>query len=226
MMLIRSFLLLIFSGCSLLQSQQVDNTTLAKAFASQVSEYPGLGMKFVSKEADNHVLMSKNGRYIVKGTLQDLWEGVASPYVVNSGFSRIPKEVRAASTSLFIGDSTKPTVDIFISYSCKTCKAFTQEVFSDAFLSRYSANIFLVYLSDLDKKIITDIYCSSDKVNSFKRRFLQSDITELSGNCSVLEPKMNVTIASVIPIQSLPATLLPDINKIYYGTISNNILAD
>jgi|TARA_B110000211_G_scaffold188405_1_gene214267 hypothetical protein len=206
--------------------QEASNEVIASALIDKTSHFPSLGMKVLSVDGNKHVLMSNNGRYIIKGTLQDLWTGVERSFVeinpVNyAAAAKIFEFMNRDDLSISFGNSNGTPIDIFLSYSCKQCKLLTEQIMASHFLERFHVNIFVVYANDLDKKIAEDVFCGSDQKESFVKRFVTRDITNLKTSCAPKQPSLSIGYANVLPVRSLPATL--SYNKsLYYGALPEN----
>mgnify|MGYP000498262458 CR=1 FL=1 len=207
-------------------AQKASNKVLADALVNTTSAYPSLGMKILSVEGDKHVLMSNNGRYVIKGTLKDLWEGVDRSFTeINpidyKAAEKIFEFIERDELSINFGNKDGTQLDIFLSYSCKQCKLLTTQIMKEKFLSRFNVNIFVVYANDLDKKIAEDVFCALNTKDSFIKRFVNRDIRNLEASCSPQEPVMSISYANILPVRSLPATLSYNKN-LFYGALPEN----
>ncbi|MGK2231352.1 MAG: hypothetical protein ACI92O_000510 [Colwellia sp.] len=203
--------------------QQASNEIIVNSLIDKTSSFPSLGMKVLSKDGSQHILMSNNGRYIIKGTLQDLWVGVDSSFVdinpVNfTHAAKIFKFMDRDDLSLSFGNVKGTPIDIFLSYSCKQCQLLTKQIMAPHFLERFQVNVFVVYANDLDKKIAEDVFCGLNQKSSFVKRFVERDITNLHTSCNPKQPNLSIAYANVLPVRSLPATLSYN-KKLYYGAL-------
>ena len=207
-------------------SQEPSNKVLANSLGVKSNSFPSLGMKVLSIDGDKHVLMSNNGRYIIKGSLQDLWEGVERTFVdinpVNTvAAEQVFKFINKEELAVVLGSESGTPIDIFMSYSCKQCKLLTQQIMSKRFLSRFHVNVFVVYANEFDERIAKDIFCGLDKKQRFIQRFVNRDISNLETSCAPNEPRLSISYANVLPVRSLPATLSFN-KKLYYGALPEN----
>jgi hypothetical protein len=199
-------------------AQEMSDKILTDALNAQGLTFPGIGLRTLSKEGDQHVFMSKNGRYVIKGELHDMWSGVDSYFLHKGRFSDFPDFINKKDTSIQLGNADGTPVDIFVSYACKTCEVFIKQITQPDFLDKHYLNVFIVYTNEITEKIAKDVYCSNDKVKSFYTRFVNRNINGLVNDCKVFEPKLNVGYASIIPIRSLPA-LMANNREVHFGPL-------
>lgn len=209
-------------------AQEASNQVLANSLGIKPKDFPFLGMKVLSVNAEEnkHVLMSNNGRYIITGTVQDLWDGVDRSFIevnpINTkSAEQVFKHIDKDDLAIVLGNNAGTPIDIFLSYSCKQCKLLAQQIMDKKFLKRFKVNIFVVYASDFDENIAKDIFCGQDKRSRFLKRFVERDISDLETSCSPNEPRMAVTYANVLPVRSLPATLSYK-KTLLYGALPEN----
>jgi hypothetical protein len=210
--------IVILLSLSYAKAQEMSDKILTDALNAQGLKFPGIGLRTLSKEGDQHVFMSKNGRYVIKGELHDMWSGVDSYFLHKGKFSSFPDFINKKDTSIQIGNVNGTPVDVFVSYACKTCEVFIKQITQPAFLDKYYLNVFIVYTNEITEKIAKDVYCSDDKIKSFYTRFVDRNINGLANDCKVFEPKLNVGYASIIPIRSLPA-LMANVNEVHFGPL-------
>jgi hypothetical protein len=202
-----------------------NNKELARSLAAKNKNYPYLGMLVVTSDEKSHTLISPNGRYVIKGTLSDMWEGVDGSFVedfpINTAKAdQIFEFMKKSDISITMGNMEGEPLDIFVSYSCKQCKEYIKQITQETFLSRYKLNVFIVFIDDLDRNMAMNVYCASDPIKEFYARYVERNIQDLDTSCSPQEPSMSVTYANLLRVRSLPATL-PTSKKLHYGTLPN-----
>ena len=212
------WLLIIFS----FQAKSVERQTLSDALSAQKFEYPFLGMDVLSIENNKHVLVSKNGRFMIKGSLEDLWKGVTHSFIDPnpvdfSQANKLSEMINKDSISVTFGNNNGTPIEVFLSYSCVQCRLFVKQILDQGFLKRFKIRIYPVYRTEMDKKVAESIFCGEDKQSLFKLRFLNRNLNNLE-SCDSVATTMAVTYANVFPIRSLPATVSYS-KKLMYGSL-------
>lgn len=201
---------------------QKDNATILSNMAkARDMQLPGLGMVVVTYEDNRHVLASKTGRYTIKGTLQDNWDGVQHSGSVPANYPKIPELLDIDEFAIQMGNPNGKEVMAFVSYSCQSCKTLVEQLLEKEFLDDHSLLIIPVHNSQEDKLVSQQIYCASDRGTQFKRLFLTRDLSAMSQACQHPQPDLNVSLATAFGVAALPATYFKGSQQVQYGPLAN-----
>jgi hypothetical protein len=171
---------------------------------------PKLGMNILSVESGYHVLMSTNGRYLVKGTLWDLWDGVFEPYVVEGEITALPAKISPESFFVQLGNPDGEAMHVYLKYGCHSCREVALSLLNDDVLKTFNIKIMVVHNDALSKSVAQHIYCQSDNGNAFETIFSNMNVSgESLVNCNSFLAKKTPLAAMAQKIKALPFTYFP-----------------
>jgi hypothetical protein len=227
-MKIQEYFFLVFLSL-LLFSVDVDAQNSKQQIMSDVMkakniQMPGLGMYIISQEDNNTVLLSKTGRYVLKGTVTDMWNGVQISDVKQLPAPKFPEMLDQNDFMLKFGVTGKPIVISYLSYSCLQCRSIVEQLMSETFLQNHDLRIFLVANSPEGKLILDDVMCSDNKQQSFKNRYLNRNVSNINKGCLGQFSKLNIDLANAQKIQTLPSTFYVNDNLVYLGVLPKKVL--
>lgn len=204
-------------------AQRTVNEIISTAMSAKDKQLPSLGMYVLSIEDGKKVLMSKTGRYIVKGTVTDMWDGLVEKGQQASNFPSFPSLLNVEDFTLHFGDSSKSEVLAYVSFGCNQCAEVVRQILSPEFIANHSVRIMLVSNSDEDKLVASNVYCAVDKHAVFKELFLERKYNSVKKDCIHPQIDMNIGLANAQRIKALPSTFFKDKKLVYLGTLPNNI---
>lgn len=212
-----NLLLLLFSASAL--SQRPFNEIMASAVAAKDKQLPGLGMQVVSEEDDKKVLISKTGRYVVKGTVIDMWDGIKSSDTMPLPYPNLPAQLDWSDFAVSFGSPSNQEVISYVSFSCLQCEDVIKQLLSDSFLSKYFVRILILSNNDDDRLIAENVFCAKDKQQQFKSLFLQRDLSYMDKDCQHSQPQLNISLANAQHIMALPSTYIKNTGRAYLGKL-------
>lgn len=202
--------------------KSIDNI-MSKVMNAKDKQLEGLGLLVLSNEDNKTVLLSKTGRYVIKGTVTDMWDGLQFSDVRKQRYPNVPDLLDLKDFVIEFGDPSLPEVLSYISYSCLLCERVIERVMSSQFLSKHHVKMFLLYNNVDDMFINNNVFCASNRKEEFKSIFLKRDITKLSKKCVSIQSKMNVGLANAQHIKALPSTFVEHKNVVYLGVLPEGI---
>jgi hypothetical protein len=206
-----------------LHAQKTMNEVISNAMSASDKQLPSLGMYVLSIEDGNKVLLSKTGRYIVKGTVTDMWDGLQEQGSQPSNFPVFPPLLDINDFTLSFGDPNKPEVLAYVSFGCHQCAEVIQQILSPNFLSRHSVRIMLVSNTEEDKLVASNVYCASDKYSVFNQLFVAREFESIKSDCVHPQIDMNISLANAQYVKALPSTFFKDTNMVYLGSFPEDI---
>ncbi|MGY0314407.1 hypothetical protein ACV4QK_21275 (plasmid) [Alteromonas macleodii] len=177
-----------------------------KAMVSALKQQKeGLGMRVLSIEDGKHVLSGGNGRYIIKGNLTDLWDGVTQTGTMKEIIPSLPEMVNPSRFFINIGNPEGVKILVFLKSNCSMCDAVFDVLSSPIYRDKYFFEIMLL-ANDEQSKIAADfVYCSEDQVEALET-LLENPLASLknSTNCNVDTPALTTKAAMAMNIRALP----------------------
>lgn len=173
---------------------------------------PNLGMTVLSVENGYHVLMSNNGRYMIKGTLLDFWDGVHESKVVNESIKMLPTSIEPDQYYVQFGNPEGKKLYSFIKFGCNSCREVAESLLSKQALEHYDINVMLLHNDEESKRLASHIYCSKDKLEAFRTVFSRTTMPTdtLLMDCTNDVTSSTPTAANIQGIKALPYTYFPE----------------
>lgn len=140
-----------------------------KAIVSALKQQkPGLGMRVLSVEDGQHVLSSANGRYIIKGTLQDLWDGVLKTGTLKETLPTLPDMLEPERFFIEIGNPDGEPVFVFLKSNCQMCDALFAVLSDPLYRSKYRFKVLLLSNDEASTLASQQVYCASNKTKALE----------------------------------------------------------
>ena len=184
----------------------------------------GLGMHVMSEEDNKTVLLSKSGRYLVKGTVTDMWDGVQTSDHIVTPYPYIPEQIDPSKFYIEFGAPNGKEVMVYLSYGCRQCDTVIKQIFSEPFITQYRIKLLLVSNNKEDKLVNSNIHCATDKVAALKAIFVERDLTSIKTSCPSTQESLNIMLAMAQKVRALPSTFLKGSNKMYLGKLPESLL--
>lgn len=182
---------------------------------------PNLGMHILSVESGYHVLMSRNGRYMVKGSLWDLWDGVHESQVVDGKIPSLPPSLSPDQYFVIFGNQNGLPLFSYVKYGCNSCDKVIETLFSDDVLSKYKVHLMVLHNDPVSELVARHIYCSTRSkekaVRDIFREYKNFNTSQLNG-CKGSVSSSTPTAANAQGIKALPFTYFPERE---YGVIGD-----
>ena len=179
---------------------------MVKAIDQQL---PGLGMRVLAVEDGQHVLAGGNGRYVFKGTLQDLWNGVQSTGTQKEQLTVLPSAVNPEQFFIDIGNPDGINVQVFLKSNCQMCDAVFKVLQDPFYRDKYSFTV-MVLGNDVESDSASRfVYCSEDQKTALEELLLNPNRTFNSQRCPVDTPALTTKAAMIIGVRALPMIHLP-----------------
>jgi len=166
-------------------------------------------------------MISKSGRYVVKGTVTDMWDGMQLSDIQTAPYPTFPIQLNIDDFTVSFGNKEGKEVIAYVSYSCRQCAALVQHLLKEEFLAEHHVRLVPLYNNESDEIVVNNIYCSDDKQKVTKKMFLNRDTSFVDGKCLHTQSKMNVMLANAQKIKALPSTFFKGENKVYLGLLNN-----
>lgn len=192
-------------------------TTSASFAAKQEYKSEDIAGPFRLVETQNGlVMMSTNGRYVLKGQLYDAWkkEEIESVDQLSLNNSQIPlREMSIDFSSLnsfLTGNVMKPNVVIFVDPLCPACHQLLEQ--TESLNDEYSFTFVVVpALGDKSNELASKFYCATDK-NERVTAFKNSSLTNLTQqvDCDKSGYTQTLMLAQIIGVNGVPMIIAPD----------------
>lgn len=184
-------------------------STKADKIANSIKSSP-MG-KFVLSESNGiSVLISENGRYIIKNpVITDLWttsdiktvgEAIKSSELIP--IKKIVKDYRRLNIISF-GKGQK-SFFVFVDPQCAYCKTFVKS--AQAYTAEYTFNLVVVpALGKESNKLSKSLFCAKDKTNALNS-FLNDTISKMpqKPNCDTTGYDETLLLAQLMNIEGVP----------------------
>lgn len=184
---------------------------------------PNLGMHILSIENGYHVMMSNNGRYMVKGSLWDLWDGVFESQVVPGVMKELPASISPQQFFINFGKKDGLPLYSYVKYGCHSCREVVETLFSQEITSKYNVHLMVLHNDPLSKLVSQHIYCSkADMVTQLRSLFLESSDFDPSNlnECKASVASSTPTAAGAQGVKALPFTYFPEREYGVIGEVS------
>ncbi|MBB6543044.1 hypothetical protein [Thalassotalea piscium] len=205
-------------------AQKEYNTIIGDSLKVQSMQKIGLGMHVMSEEDNKTVLLSKSGRYVVKGTLTDMWDGVQVRDKIVSDYPFLPQQIDPKDYFIQYGNPQGQEVTVYLSYSCRQCELVIKQILSSSFIEKYRVNLLLVNNNQEDELVTSNVFCAVDKLKAVKEYFRDRNLQDLDKKCISTQAKSNVMLAMAQKVRSLPSTYVKGTNSLYLGELPSSIL--
>lgn len=178
--------------------------SMQQMIEARKTHYPDLPLQVISKQGSQHTFLSPDGRYVITGTIQDLWDGTYQTGTVVEAFPAVPSYVNAKDYFIELG-SGEELVEVFVSYSCVNCLESIQAMFENDHLNKYTFRVLPVANNPTDAVMLNQLYCRSDKLAFFKKVYLNRDVRDaIKQGCPDIQTSMNNALAKALNIRALP----------------------
>lgn len=202
-------------------AQRSKNEIIVDSLKAKNMQKIGLGMHIVSLEDNKTVMISKNGRYVVKGTVTDMWDGMQNSGEQAAVYPNFPSQLDIEDFTIGFGNKEGKEVIAYVSYSCRQCVDLLTQVLAESFLSSHFVRILPLYNNKADELVVNNIYCSTDKKKTLIEMMVKRNLSKIDSKCLHSQPNMNVILANAQSIKALPSTFYKGENKVYLGLLPN-----
>jgi hypothetical protein len=186
---------------------------------NQQKPYLESGMRVISVENGRHVLVGGNGRYIVKGTLWDMYDGVAESQLSDEVLKPLPEALPLSDYYVDFGNpESQKTVYLYVNYGCTSCDLALAPLKNPKILSKYRIRVMLLNNSQDSYAIARHVYCESDKKAAFTQIFLKGQLPNKLNQCDNMIAKQVITLAHSQGVYALPLT--------YFSHLRQSVLGD
>lgn len=187
--------------------------------ANQQKPYLEDGMRVISIENGQHVLVGGNGRYIIKGSLWDMYDGVIESKIFDQVLPSFPPALPTENYFLEFGNkASSRKVFLYVNYNCNSCDLALAPLKNENVLSNFHIKVMLLHNSDESYSIARHVYCESDKELAFTEILLNSKLPSKLNLCDNMIAKQAVTLAYSQGINALPLT--------HFNHLSQSVLGD
>jgi hypothetical protein len=217
------FMVLILIWGVAANAQKTVNEIISDAVAAQNNQKIGLGLRVLSEEDNKTVLLSKTGRYLIKGTVTDMWNGLQLRDSMSANYPKFPEMLPESDFVFAFGESENAEVMVYISYSCLQCDEVIRQVLSTDFLEKHYVKIVLLYNDQLDALVSSNVYCSKNPKEVLRKLYVDRVTSDINEKCVHSQPKMNVMLANAQFVRALPSTYVKNENKVYLGALPSSL---
>ena len=198
-------------------AQKPKNEIIADTAKYRDMQLDGLGLTVVSYEDAKHVLVSQTGRYVITGTVTDMWDGVQVSDTMPSAPPLFPEMLDADEMLIRMGNPHGEPVLVYVSHSCLMCGSLLQKIVEPAYLHKHAVSVMLVHNNDHDELISQNVFCAKDKTEAFKQLFVERDLSALDYDCQTIQPDFNTKLAIAQGVRALPASYYPGRHTVHFG---------
>ena len=177
-----------------------------KAMVSALKQQKeGLGMRVLSVEDGQHVLSGGNGRYIIKGNLTDLWDGVSNTGTMYETLPTLPQMVNPSRFFVNIGNPEGEKVLVFLKSNCSMCDTVFDVLSSPIYRDKYSFDIMLLSNDENSKLAAEYVYCADDQIDALETLLANPQASfNQNDSCAVDTPALTTKAAMAMNIRALP----------------------
>lgn len=222
---IHSFIFLLFlSAGSLAQSTLplTPNLETQKGIlkaANQQKPFLQDGMRVISIEDGQHVLVGGKGRYIIKGTLWDMYDGVIENKIFDQTLKTLPSSLPLDNYYIEFGNpASEKKVYVYLNYNCNSCDLALAPLKDESVLKNFHIKVMLLHNSDDSYAIARHIYCEVDKEAAFTKILLNNSLPSKLNLCDNMLAKQVISLAHSQGINALPLT--------HFNHLSQSVLGD
>jgi hypothetical protein len=186
---------------------------------NQQKPYLDDGIRVISIENGQHVLVGGNGRYIIKGSLWDMYDGVIESKVFNQTLPLLPATLPLDNYFIEFGNpASKNKVFVYLNFNCNSCDLAVSPLKDPSVLEKFHIKVMLLHNSDESYAIARHIYCEEDKKAAFSQILLNNSLPSELNLCDNMVAKQAVTLAHSQGINALPLT--------HFKHLSQSVLGD
>ena len=186
---------------------------------NQQKPYLEEGMRVISVENGRHVLVGGDGRYIIKGTLWDMYDGVAESRLTDQVIPPLPSTLPLSDYFIEFGNpNADKTVYLYVNFGCTSCDLALRPLKDPEILSKYHIKVMLLNNSQDSYAIARHIYCENDKESAFTSILLNGVLPMTLNQCDNMIAKQVITLAHSQGVNALPLT--------YFTHLRQSVLGD
>ena len=177
-----------------------------KAMVSALKQQKeGLGMRVLSVEDGQHVLSGGNGRYIIKGNLTDLWDGVSNTGTMKETLPTLPPMVNPSRFFVNIGNPKGEKVLVFLKSNCSMCDSVFEILSSPIYRDKYSFDVMILANDERSRLAAEYIYCADDQAAALES-LIANPLASFDSreNCDVDTPALTTKAAMAMRVRALP----------------------
>lgn len=177
-----------------------------KAMVSALKQQKeGLGMRVLSVEDGKHVLSGGNGRYVIKGTLTDLWDGVTTTGTMEEILPILPPMVNPSRFFVNVGNPDGEKVLVFLKSNCSMCDSVFEILSSPIYRDKYSFDVMILANDENSRLAAEYIYCSEDQSAALET-LISNPLASFdsSENCDNDTPALTTKAAMAMRVRALP----------------------
>lgn len=200
----------LLSGAVAAQTLSTDSSRVSAEMhnamvAALEQQKPGLGMRVLAVEDGQHVLAGGNGRYIIKGVLQDLWNGVERTGSVEERLPVLPPMLKPERFFVTIGNPNGEPVKVFIKSNCTMCDSVFAVLSSPIYRDKYQFNVMLLGNDKQSTAASKFVYCAKAPEEALEQ-LLSNPLRKLefTGDCEVDTPNLTTKAAMAMNVRALP----------------------
>jgi thiol:disulfide interchange protein DsbC len=205
------------SGSAAAESEATVSRNALTGHIRATEKLPVAGMTAVeSDDVDGLVFMSDNGRYVIRGTLYDTWQGRAVKTLddIRDTASRIdfhklginPDDLGAMD----VGSGDKE-VEVFVDPNCEPCHAMLQQL--PALEGKYRFHLLVIPALGKESERRTRLLsCATDQGAALKTLLagLAPDALDQDPNCNLAQTQKRFISAQLFSVKGVPTIIAPD----------------
>lgn len=171
---------------------------------------PGLGMRVLAVEDGQHVLAGGNGRYVIKGELRDLWNGVQKTGTVKQTLPVLPALLNPERFYVSLGNPEGIAVQVFMKSNCIMCDTVFAVLTDPIYLNKYRFNVMLVGNDKASDQATKYVYCAQDKVTALEALLNNPHMTfDATETCDDDTAELTTKVAMALNVRALPMMHFP-----------------
>lgn len=200
-----------------------DNTMTRQQYADalglSLEDIPPRLFKIIQKNGSKTVMMSKTGRFIIKGEMIDLWDGVDQDSTAKAQFPTMPASFPLSDYTIQFGEPGNKQLFVVASYGCLKCKQVLTELLTKETIGKYHITILPVFNAKHEQTKLKQVFCAADRASAFRDVFVERKDIAVSEHCDTKVFLANNKLAEGFGVATLPTTFVEGTNVAYYGTV-------
>lgn len=180
-----------------------------------MTRLPVGGIQAVETTDGRLLFITDNGRYLIRGTVMDLWHGaeLTSYQQAETLAGRIDlQRLKLDAADLgAINDGTGRDVIVFVDPQCAHCRALYQDL--PALTDRFRFRLIPLPLSAPSQSVVLALHClaATDPAAALKALLAQDDqLPTPTGACGQQTAQRTLVTAQILGIQGTPFLIAPD----------------
>jgi hypothetical protein len=164
--------------------------------------------------------MSGNGRYIVSGTMTDLWDGMDDTRRTRDILKPIDPMIAESLPTIdfVVGNPEGTPIKMFLTSTCKSCNEAIEWLLKAETLAKYNVKVMLLTNNAQNQNAAQFVYCQTNKKAALKMvKESPFKTFEIPSECDATIPSLATAAAMAMQVKALPLTYLTEAKESIFG---------